>query len=366
MILEIVVITVNRVEFLSALVNSIIVALSELSDQERKSILLRISDNGSSDGTADYLAKLATISPDFKICSRQHTVSAAEHIAVCLAEATSEYIWILGDDDLLEHRCLKNVLREIQFGREFDAFMLNFKQVDSDGVTVIKPKISDVPDDWSGHLSPRSVIGNGEHTGVFDMLFFVGALVYRTAALKVQTGDFDGSTDWDHLPVYLRSFVGANLKVISEANLIQRQRNHRKNQAESAINSYRHKSISGVRRLIEKIDEVVSVNSEAVLIFDMLSPYILEEHIYYRFLNFLILVCHAGTLKNLDQGGIDHIEADIAVILKVTPRTEDKLLLISYFNNLKELQLLRDLEKVRQKNIFTQLRVSARTPGSLR
>lgn len=62
---------------------------------------LIISDNGSSDGTREYVQSLQD--PRIRYVRREPTVSAGEHFALVMQEAVGEYVILHQDDDLL-HR----------------------------------------------------------------------------------------------------------------------------------------------------------------------------------------------------------------------------------------------------------------------
>lgn len=357
--IEMVVMTVNRVEYLSKLVESINLSYAQLNELEKKLLKIKISDNGSSDGTASFLSELSKNFRQYEIVSRSSTMNGAEHLALIISECESEYLWIVGDDDLLEKSCLKNIINEVNVNSSStDFFLLNFKQVDKDGVTVIKKKISNIDDDWRGKLNSKSMIGNGEFHGVFDMLFFIGSVVFKHELISIRPGDFDGTTDWEHLPVYLRSFVGKNMKIISNQNIVQRQRNHKARASNEKENSYRNKDIGGIQRLVAKLLDIHENNIDTALVYSMKAPYILHENVYYDFIDFLKLVCHPGTVTKLeDPTSASKVLEDLQFLVKSLPRSKDKLSILNYLRDIEELHDIFKLTTIKKKNMFEKMRV---------
>jgi glycosyltransferase involved in cell wall biosynthesis len=360
--LEIVIMTVNRVEYLMKLIESFNASYARLSKNDQQFLKLRISDNGSTDGTPEFLAEISKDSKYFEIITRQTTVTVAEHMALIITECRCQYLWIVGDDDLFEKDCLQSIIDEVNVNSEVaDVFLLNFKQVDKDGISVIKDKICNLPSGWSGSLDSKSIIGNGEFRGVFDMLFFVGSVIFKREIVSIQAGDFDGTTDWDHLPVYLRSFTGKKVKVIDKKNMIQRQRNHRKKSKNEKENSYRSKDVCGIRQLVAKLIRVHQMQRESTLIYSMKAPFILHENVYYDFIDFLKLVCHNGTLEKLaDSQHKGSVFEDINFLVNSLPRQKDKLSMLNYMRDLGELDSIFSLATSKKNNAFERLRLAGK------
>jgi hypothetical protein len=277
---------------------------------------------------------------------------------MCIEESTEEYLWIMGDDDLLEKKCLQNLILAVKNARDNHAFLLNFKQVDRDGFTVIKQKISNVSANWSGFFTLSSELGSGVRRGIFDMFFFIGSVVIRREILELSSEDFDCTTDWEHMPVLLRSLIGKKIYVISEENIVQRQRNHRKDSQNPKLNSYNAKNISGIRRLIEKLEPIYKINNDARLIFEMKAPFILHEPVYYRFINFKLLVCHPGTIDQIEKRqDFNLIKNDIDFLLRNLPIDRDRVSVLNYFRNIEEFKMIVELKSKKVESLFEQLRL---------
>lgn len=360
--LELLIMTVNRLDYLSKLIDSIKQSYSRLDEKDKQLLRITVSSNGSTDQTNDYLKQLSNDFDYFEIICREETVTAAEHIGLAISECESDYLWIMGDDDLLEPDCLVNVINEIRSNAASTSlFLLNFKQVDRDGTTVIKHKISNISNNWSGVLNSQSELGNGDFNGIFDMLFFVGSVIFKRDIVTIKPGDLDGSTDWDHLPVYLRSFVGQNTKVISKNNIIQRQRNHKAKAENPKENSYRNKDVTGIKALINKLIAVHNINKDSTLIYAMNAPFILHEPVYYDFIDFLKLVCHTGTIEKLnDSSRAPEVFENLYFLAKNLPRAKDQVSVISYLRDLEELHATNQLIIKKKNNTFEKLRLGGR------
>ena len=93
--------TYNRLGYLKELLPELIRQCKPYPEIE-----ILVSNNQSTDGTADYLATLTGI----KVRTNPENVGAAENFVRCVEEATGDYVWLFGDDDLIEKDGIDNVM----------------------------------------------------------------------------------------------------------------------------------------------------------------------------------------------------------------------------------------------------------------
>ena len=99
--------TFNRKLYLSDL----IVPLIHESEVYGNNIELLICDNCSDDGTDDFIRSLS--SPQIRYIKNNKNIGGDANFLKCIDEAKSEYIWLLGDDELLNLRAIANVMDAI-------------------------------------------------------------------------------------------------------------------------------------------------------------------------------------------------------------------------------------------------------------
>jgi glycosyltransferase involved in cell wall biosynthesis len=89
--------TYNRVKPLQLLLSSLFVELDE-NPFIAINVVIKIFNNGSSDDTENYLKTIKR--SNVYICNRESNIGATANIAAAVDNCDSEYLWILGDDDI--------------------------------------------------------------------------------------------------------------------------------------------------------------------------------------------------------------------------------------------------------------------------
>lgn len=98
--------TYNRKSYLSKLVEVILKQIADLGDM----VELVISDNHSTDGTAEFLNQLSIDHPEIIICRAEQNHGMDKNYCVCYENAHSEYLWIISDDDLPKQNAIPKIL----------------------------------------------------------------------------------------------------------------------------------------------------------------------------------------------------------------------------------------------------------------
>lgn len=93
MFLTVAIPTYNRVEYLKELLPELIRQCKPYPEIE-----VLVSNNCSTDGTAGYLKTL----PYIRVWTNTENVGAAENFVRCVESAQGDYVWLFGDDDLIE------------------------------------------------------------------------------------------------------------------------------------------------------------------------------------------------------------------------------------------------------------------------
>lgn len=88
--------TYNRLRYLQELIGSL---LSQIDAQPENTIELLVSNNASTDGTADFCASIGK--PYFRHWTNERNVGGDRNFLKCIREADGDYIWLVGDDDIV-------------------------------------------------------------------------------------------------------------------------------------------------------------------------------------------------------------------------------------------------------------------------
>jgi glycosyltransferase involved in cell wall biosynthesis len=145
-LLSICVPTYNRAERLRVMLQALLPQVAEQPDK----IEVWISDNASNDKTVQIVEEARTLAPLYYSRNESNLGVIKNIIKLTNQLAQGEYVWLLGDDDLLLPGALARVLAQIEQHRELDAIYFNFR-------------CSDYPDDW-----PEQALGG--YRGAFKSL----------------------------------------------------------------------------------------------------------------------------------------------------------------------------------------------------
>ena len=94
--------TYNRIRYLKELLPAI------LDQADAESVEVVVSDNASTDGTADYLRSL--LNPCLRWWTNETNIGGDRNFLKCVAEAKGEYVWLFGDDDIMPAGAVGRVL----------------------------------------------------------------------------------------------------------------------------------------------------------------------------------------------------------------------------------------------------------------
>jgi len=163
--------TYNRSAFLELCLRRIRDELINLRAEQRKQVEIVVSNNASTDDTADVISRNQCIEAgEFRVICNSENIGGERNVAQCYEIATTPYVWVLGDDDLILPGGLQSVL---------DVLLLQ----DVDILYVNNYWFSD---DYKNIPSKREKHGVITYSTPFDfarktnvMLTFISALVVR-------------------------------------------------------------------------------------------------------------------------------------------------------------------------------------------
>ena len=115
--------TYNRASFLKEAVFSV---LSQLNGDYKDTVEIVISDNASTDGTADLVKEFQRNAPISIVYNRNNLNLGCDKNFLRVVElAKGNYCWILGDDDQVFPEAINIILAQIDKNEEVDLFLAN-------------------------------------------------------------------------------------------------------------------------------------------------------------------------------------------------------------------------------------------------
>ncbi len=128
--------TWNRVEFLRENILSILPGIQTLPEG---TVEIFVSDNASTDDTANFLAETRQQYPCLRYVTQTENMGANANFYTVLREAKGEYVWLLGDDDQINPHCLSQILTDIDTYRP--GVMIGGTERDTTGKRVYLPNV---------------------------------------------------------------------------------------------------------------------------------------------------------------------------------------------------------------------------------
>jgi len=130
MLLDILIPTYNRCEYL--IKNIVRLEKIILAGNLSKKVRILVSNNGSDDGSREYLESLVT-NVDIQVFHQPHNIGPLENTEFVLSMATAMYCMFLGDDDFLHERYLDQVVRVLEADTGVGFVVSSYYPVDPSG-----------------------------------------------------------------------------------------------------------------------------------------------------------------------------------------------------------------------------------------
>lgn len=152
----------------------------------RKGLELRcevlISDNHSDDHTPEVIARWVAQHGDRNVrVNRNPTdVGAVRNIAYCMEAATTPYVWVVGDDDVIDDGAIKKVIDALDAPSELALMVLNFSSRDVRTGRVLFERCFEGFADDIIILNGRTMFERFLETSRWGGLALTTSLIYRT------------------------------------------------------------------------------------------------------------------------------------------------------------------------------------------
>ena len=218
--------TFNRSAFLRTTLTQISRCIAHAVGLGPNDVEVVVLDNFSTDNTAAVVKELRESIPNLHYRVSNENVGVELNIVRALQAGAGQWIWPFGDDDILTDEALVTILCAIaSASADCGLLLLNYGQVDQDGITPLSRRVSDVPDGWQGELFGDQ----GLHTfrGSFDLLAFISAVIVRRSLLRFDTDYSAHRSYYGHVGIIAASCAHHRVKVIGPGTMTQRQGNTR-------------------------------------------------------------------------------------------------------------------------------------------
>jgi len=124
-ILTIAIPTYNRANYLDLCLSRFKEELNKLSVNERKLVKFYVSNNASTDNTDEVISRYLLIgAAEFEVINNSSNIGGESNVLQCYVSATTPYVWVFGDDDVILPNTLQNVLN-ILITKNVDILYLN-------------------------------------------------------------------------------------------------------------------------------------------------------------------------------------------------------------------------------------------------
>ena len=169
MLLSICLPTFNRLPYLKELLAALLPQVKSLPHGD---VEVLVSDNKSTDGTADFCVTLDYSS--FRFWSNTENIGGDRNFLKCIREARGEYVWLIGDDDILPDRAVERV---VQFLKTYNPALLISADINGvDGLIYenYRTALTALPEDFA--IRHTLISANVFKRECFDMPFATSKL----------------------------------------------------------------------------------------------------------------------------------------------------------------------------------------------
>lgn len=259
--------TFNRSDYLRLTLGQIARGLAKAGPHWRHEVEVIVVDNCSTDDTAEMITQMSQVLPTLRYLSNAANVGLERNTIVSMKQGTGVWVWPLGDDDLLTEDALLQVLTTLDSASpDCGLLLLNYGQVQKDGVQVISRQVCDVPAGWEGNLFGDN--GLYKYRGSFDLLAFISAVIVRRRTLRLEIDYTAHNSYYGHVGFVVASCLQHRVKVIGPGLMTQRQHNIRTGTANlpAATVMFNSDTFAGMTLMLKALCETYP---EAVNVYQM-------------------------------------------------------------------------------------------------
>jgi glycosyltransferase involved in cell wall biosynthesis len=182
--------------------------------QNASNIEVVIADNGSDSSAAGFLGEYASLYPQFRFVRHEHNLGFDRNVLRLLDNVDSEFVWFLGDDDLILPGSVASILGVIEENPNAEVllspafFFRETSEIDLEHVDSRSGVVEKVGKDF---------VRLSEYTAAALSTFCISTTAMRSADVEFAVG-----SNWIHFAVMLVCFAGRSQVrgVMMERNLV--------------------------------------------------------------------------------------------------------------------------------------------------
>ena len=181
--------TYNRADFLDLCLTRVGEELVRLGEDQRGLVKVYVSNNASTDNTREVIARhQLKLAGEFDVVHNVENIGGERNVAQCYTAATTPYVWVLGDDDVILIDGLQKVMA-VLFPQDVDILYVgNYWFQDDYGQRPGRRENH-------GTLKYSDSVAYARKTGV--MLTFISGLIVKSS---IKTTYYDGILRGGNLP----------------------------------------------------------------------------------------------------------------------------------------------------------------------
>lgn len=251
--LAIVIPTYSRANDLQA---TLTMLFAQLTPDHLGKVVICVYDNASSEETGAVCRAYG--GEYLRYARRDVTLPVERSIVESLRETDAEWIWLLGDDDVIKPRALQRIWAEIGQADEhrIDYILLNFGYVGEDKTTVLQERVSDEHPDFTGELSAfmRDI------QPCFEYMSLISANVFRRDLLDLSEGYETYVSFFAHFAYFTQSFYRRRVRFIAEPLLHQRLGGQRFNVGDESTYDFEPRTFYAFLDLLDHVARVLGLS----------------------------------------------------------------------------------------------------------
>lgn len=175
--------------------------LDSVVTQLQPNVDILISDNASTDGTAEIVRKYQAGYPHIRYHRNSENVGADQNFNLAVQQAKGKYVWLLSDDDVLEPTAIQVVVSVIKSHSQLATIFVNWSNWGHDLGTQLRPATLQLNGDilCEEHNAFISIVK-------LNALFVSSLIVNRNLWCKANP-ELNIGTNWAHYATMLRMAV---------------------------------------------------------------------------------------------------------------------------------------------------------------
>ncbi|MBT9172009.1 MAG: Abequosyltransferase RfbV [Syntrophomonadaceae bacterium] len=176
--------------------------LDSIVSQLEKGVEIVVSDNASTDGTAEIIREYQARFPVIRYFCNEENLGADCNIDLVVRRSSGEYVWLFGDDDKLVAGGIRKVLNVLQIHNDLAVVFINYAVYSSDFEQCLKERVLENKNDLYCENADKLL------TTVKIAPIFLSSNIIRRALWERADSDHYVGSKWMHFGTMLSLLPG--------------------------------------------------------------------------------------------------------------------------------------------------------------